>query len=53
MTPHAWTEVKVGGEWYLFDTEMQDAKNRDYYMKTDKTYPTKPLIKQAEWEVNL
>lgn len=52
VTPHGWTEVNIGGTWYLFDTEMQDAKGRDYYMKTEQTYPTKPLIKQAEWEVN-
>ena len=51
VTPHAWTEVKIGEEWYIFDSEMQDAKNRDYYYKTYKSYPTKPLIKQAEWAV--
>lgn len=53
VTPHGWTEVKIGGTWYIFDTEMQDAKGRDYYQKIEKTYPTKPLIKQAEWPVNL
>lgn len=51
-TPHAWTEVKIGDTWYIFDSEMQDAKNKDYYWKTYSNYPTKPLIKEKEWEVN-
>ncbi|MCM1105126.1 MAG: hypothetical protein NC409_13605 [Clostridium sp.] len=53
MTPHGWTEVKIGGEWIVFDTELQYAhKDRDYYWKTYETYPSKPLEKQQEWPVS-
>ena len=48
----AGAEVKIGDTWYIFDSEMQDAKNKDYYWKTYSNYPTKPLIKEKEWEVN-
>ena len=50
-TPHGWTEVKMGDTWYIFDTELQDALGGNYYKKTYANYPTKPLIKEAEWEV--
>ena len=53
VTPHAWTEVKIGDKWYIFDSEMQDAKSKDYYWKTYDNYPTQPLIRQAVWDVNL
>lgn len=46
-TPHAWTEVKLGDKWYIFDTEMQDAKGSGYYKQTYDTYPAKPIEKQA------
>lgn len=23
MTPHGWTEIKIGGTWYMFDANMQ------------------------------
>ena len=51
VTPHGWTEIKIGDVWYLFDADMQDSNGRDYYMKTYEAYPTKPLIKEAEWTV--
>lgn len=52
MTPHGWTEVNIGGEWFVFDTELQYANtNKDYYWKTYETYPSKPLVKQQEWPV--
>lgn len=52
-TPHGWTEVMIGGEWYLFDTELQYAnREKDYYWKTYETYPSKPLIKQQEYPVS-
>lgn len=51
-TPHGWTEVKVGGNWYIYDTELQDALGKDYYKKTYKNYPSKPLVKETEWEVD-
>ena len=51
VTPHGWTEIKLGDAWYLFDADMQDSNGRDYYMKTYEAYPTKPLIKEAEWAV--
>ncbi len=49
--PHGWTEVKIHDEWYIFDTEMQDANGKDYFKKTYQSYPSKPLIKMIEWEV--
>ena len=40
MTPHGWTEIKIDGKWYLFDTNMQkNFPKVDSYKKTDKTYP--------------
>ena len=51
-TPHGWTEVKIGDEWYIFDTELQDANGKDYYKKTYDNYPSLPLIKMVEWEVH-
>lgn len=51
VTPHGWTEVKIDGEWYLFDPDMEDAKKWDFYKKTYDGYPVKPLEKQAEWAV--
>lgn len=51
--PHGWTEVKIGGEWFVFDTELQYAnKNKDYYWKTYETYPSRTIIKQQEWPVS-
>lgn len=51
-TPHSWTEVRLGDEWYIFDTELQDANGKDYYKKTYDNYPSQPLIKMQEWEVH-
>ena len=51
MTGHAWTEVKVGDKWYIFDTEMQDAKGSGYYKQTYESYPAKPLEKEVSWTV--
>lgn len=55
LTPHAWTEVRIGYEWYIFDCEMHDAKNgaKNYYQRTYENYPSKPLLKQAIWPVYL
>lgn len=55
LSPHGWTEVRIGDTWYIFDTEMHDAKNgaKNYYFKTYATYPSKPLIKEADWPVYL
>ncbi len=50
-TPHAWTEVKMGEKWYIFDSEMQDAKGDGYYKQTYESYPAKPLEKQLSWTV--
>ncbi len=50
-TGHAWTEVKLGNEWYIFDTEMQDAKGQGYYKQTYDSYPAGPLEKTASWTV--
>lgn len=53
MTPHGWTEVKIGDEWYVFDTELQYAnRNKNYYWRTYENYPSKPLEKQQEWPVH-
>jgi hypothetical protein len=50
-TPHAWTEVKLGQKWFIFDSEMQDAKGSGYYKQTYDGYPAKPLEKQLTWTV--
>ena len=50
--PHAWTEVKMGDKWYVFDTEMQRAKGQGYYKQTYDSYPAGPIIKEASWTVN-
>lgn len=50
-TGHAWTEVKINDKWYIFDTEMQDAKGSGYYKVTYDTYPAGPLEKMATWTV--
>lgn len=51
-TPHGWTEVLIGNNWYIFDSELQSALGRDLYMKTYDNYPVKPLVKEAEWEIH-
>ena len=51
-TPHAWTEVKVNETWYIFDTEMQDAKGSGYYKQTYSSYPAKPIEKAASFTVS-
>lgn len=51
-TPHAWTEVKMGNDWFIFDAEMQDAKGQGYYQQTYDSYPAKPLEKQVTYTVN-
>lgn len=55
LSPHGWTEVRIGDVWYIFDTEMHDAKNgkKNYYFKTYESYPSKPLKKEADWPVYL
>lgn len=50
-TPHAWTEVKIGDKWYIFDTEMQDAKGSGYYKQTYDKYPAGPIEKSSSWTV--
>ncbi|WP_026516705.1 transglutaminase domain-containing protein [Butyrivibrio sp. MC2021] len=50
-TPHAWTEVKMGDEWFIFDAEMQDAKGGGYYKQTYGSYPAKPLEKSAAYTI--
>ena len=39
MTPHGWTEVNVGGTWYMCDANMQ--RNRpeiNSYLRTEANY---------------
>ncbi len=50
-TAHAWTEVKLGDKWYIFDPEMQGAKGSGYYKQTYDSYPAGPLVKEASWTV--
>lgn len=53
VTPHGWTEVKIGDQWYVFDTELQYAnRNKNYYWRTYATYPSTTLQKQQEWPVH-
>ena len=49
LTPHSWTEVNIGGNWYTVDCEMQDAKGTkyDFFLKTYEEYPVKPLVPQG------
>ena len=51
-TPHAWTEVKIGKKWYVFDAEMQRAKGGGYYKQTYESYPAGPLIKETSQVVS-
>lgn len=51
-TPHAWTEVKVGNRWYVFDAEMQNAKGTGYYKQTYESYPAGPLEKETSISVS-
>ncbi len=51
-TDHAWTEVKMGKVWYIFDAEMQDAKGSGYYKQTYDSYPAGPLQKTASYSVS-
>ena len=46
-TAHAWTEVKLGNNWYIFDAEMQDAKGSGYYKQTYETYQAGPVYKAS------
>ena len=50
-TPHAWTEIKMGDDWFIFDAEMQDAKGGGYYKQTYSSYPAKPLEKSAAYTI--
>lgn len=50
-TPHAWNEVKLGDRWYIFDSEMQDAKGEGYYKQTYDSYPAGPIEKQLTWTI--
>ncbi len=52
VTPHAWTEIKFGDEWYIFDTEMQGAKGNGYYKQTYYSYPAAPITKQAVYTIS-
>jgi hypothetical protein len=51
-TAHAWTEVKIGSKWYVFDTEMQDAKGSGYYKVTYDQYPAGPIEKTGSFSVS-
>ncbi len=55
LSPHGWTEVRIGGTWYIFDTEMQDATNgrKNYYFRTYADYPSRNLMKAVDWPVYL
>ena len=50
-TAHAWTEVRVGKRWYVYDPEMQSAKGSGYYKQTYESYPAGPLIKETSQTV--
>ncbi len=51
QTPHAWTEIRMGDNWYIFDAEMQGAKGGGYYKQTYTSYPAGPIHKQAAYTV--
>ncbi|MBQ7428522.1 MAG: transglutaminase domain-containing protein [Butyrivibrio sp.] len=52
-TPHAWTEIKIDNDWYIFDAEMEDATGRDLYKVSFNSYPIKPLVKSSVYTVSL
>lgn len=48
LSPHGWTEVKVGKTWYLCDASMQNARRGlNCYMRTRKKYPYRLKKKKA------
>jgi hypothetical protein len=49
---HAWTEVRIGKKWYVFDAEMQDAKGAGYYRVTYDEYPAGPIEKSNSYAVS-
>lgn len=53
LTPHGWTEICIGGNWYTIDVEMQDAKKNKYnfYIIPFDKYPIQPLIAEAYWPI--
>ena len=51
-TDHAWTEVRIGKVWYIFDTEMQRAKGTGYYKQTYESYPAGPIEKKTSQSVS-
>ena len=45
--PHAWTEVKVGDNWYIFDAQMQKVMGSGFYQVGYDSYPMGPITAQA------
>lgn len=51
---HGWTEVKIGGVWYICDADMQKYSSSydSYYLKSYSTYPAS-LIHGAKYSVKV
>ncbi len=45
--PHAWTEVRVGDNWYIFDAQMQKVRGSGYYQVGYGSYPMGPIVPEA------
>lgn len=43
-TPHGWTEVKVGGKWYIFDTNMQIHTSSPYFYYRKTVHPCRVWV---------
>lgn len=52
-TDHAWTEVKMGKSWYIFDAQMQDSYGSGYFKQTYEGYPAGQLEKVTIIPVDL
>ncbi len=48
---HAWTEIKMGDKWYIFDAEMQSVKKSGYYRQTYDSYPAGPIYALAAYDI--
>ena len=49
---HGWTEVKVGGTYYIYDTVHADYYSGNYYKRTYNNYPGK-LFKSGTKDIVL
>lgn len=51
-TNHGWTEIKINGKYYIFDTVQADYYKGNYYKRTYKNYP-RTLYKSGTKSITL